>query len=242
MNTPRLRYKKEFEDILEHYVVSDDAKVVLKDLPMVLIMGATGTGRSLLVQHMKDSGRYFYIVSDTTRPPQTRDGQLEQNGLQYFFRSEEEILADLKAGNFLEAELIHQQQVSGISMRELKKAAQSGKVAFTETDLAGVLNIKKAKADVIVIFLLPPSYGEWQKRIADRGGVSQAEANRRLKTAARFLREAPQYDFFQFVVAEDVGQSMAIIDGLTKGQSNPQQERGAELVKTLLKELEKAIT
>lgn len=238
MNAPQLKYKKEFEDILASYLISPDAQKVLKKLQMVLIIGATGTGRNLLSKNLVASDRYYYIVSDTTRPPQVRDGKLEQNGVEYFFRSEEEMLAELKAGNFLEAELIHEQQVSGISMRELKKALASGKIAFTETDLAGVLNVKKAKPDVVVIFLLPPSFGEWQKRIAGRGGITTTERNRRLKTAAKFLSEAPAYDFFQFVVAEDVEKSVAIIDGILAGEPNPQQERGSKLATELLQELE----
>lgn len=123
-------------------------------------------------------------------------------------------------------------------MRELKKALASGKIAFTETDLAGVLNVKKAKPDVVVIFLLPPSFAEWQKRIAGRGGITAVETSRRLKTAAKFLREAPKHDFFHFVIAEDVKQSVAIIDGVLSGRPNSQQERGARLAKELLAELE----
>ena len=44
--------------------------------------------------------------SATTREPRENNGILEQNGREYFFRDETEMLADIKAGNFLEAEVI----------------------------------------------------------------------------------------------------------------------------------------
>src|SRR5438105_3525800 len=132
MQAPRLKHHDEFEKILANYKISAHAQSVLEDLKLLLIMAGTSTGRSVTVRNLVESGRYHYIVSDTTRPPQIRDGKLEQNGVQYHFRTEEEFLHDLRAGNFLEAELIHDQQVSGISIRELEKAHRSGKIAFTE--------------------------------------------------------------------------------------------------------------
>jgi len=239
----RLKYRVEFEKVLTNYTISPQAQEVLKDLQLVLLLAPTSTGRSVISRRLIDSGRYYYIVSDTTRPPQVRDGKLEQEGVQYHFKTEEEVLAGLKAGNFLEAELIHNQQVSGISIQELKKACRSGKIAFTEADMAGVTNVKLVKPDSIAVFLLPPSFTEWQRRIYGRGGATPAEIKRRLKTAARLLEKGPKLDYFKFVIAgDDVERTVRIIDDLAAGRPNPQQARGLELARQLLAELKKTLT
>ena len=239
----RLKYRVEFEKVLANYIISPQAQEVLKYLQLVLLLAPTSTGRSVISRRLIDSGRYYYIVSDTTRPPQVRDGKLEQEGVQYHFKTEEEVLAGLKAGNFLEAELIHNQQVSGISIQELKKACRSGKIAFTEADMAGVTNVKLVKPDSIAVFLLPPSFTEWQRRIYGRGGASPAEIKRRLKTAVRLLEKGPKLDYFKFVIAgDDVERTVRIIDDLAAGRPNPQQARGLELARQLLAELKKTLT
>lgn len=234
---PPLKHYQEFDAVLTDYHISPSAQTTLKNMELVLLTAATSTGRSVVVRNLLLSGRYHYIVSDTTRPPQVRDGQLEQNGVQYFFRKEEDLLADLKAGNFLEAEIIHGQQVSGISIRELENAEKSGKIAFTETDIAGVQNIKKAKPDTLAIFLLPPSFEEWLKRIEGRGGLSPEELARRMNSAARFWEEAPRSGYFQFVVTEEPEKTISIVESLVAGQANPQQERGQQLAAELLAQL-----
>lgn len=236
---PELKHYQQFEIVLSCYQISPQARTILKNMQLVLLTAATSTGRSVVVRRLLASGRYHYIISDTTRPPQIRDGQLEQNGVQYFFRKEEDLLSDLKAGNFLEAEIIHGQQVSGISIRELSAAAQSGKIAFTETDIEGVANIKKVKADTIAVFLLPPSFEEWLKRIEGRGGLSDEELNRRMNSAARFWREAPKSGYFQFVVTEEPEKTIAIIEDLVAGRPNPEQARGLDLASKLLSQLQR---
>jgi|SRR5579862_1053484 len=241
MKPPKLHHLPQFQKTLASYQASAHAKDVLKDVKLILLLAATSTGRSVVTRHLLGTGRYYYIISDTTRPPQLRDGKMEQNGVQYYFRSETDFLRDLKAGNYLEAEIIHGQQVSGISIHELERARRSHKIAFTETDIAGVLNIKEIKPDTTVIFLLPPSFTEWQIRIAGRGGLSELEIGRRLKTAESFLAEAPKHKFIKFVVAGDINETVDTIDKVIAGKRNPHQAHGRKLVVQLLCDLQKAM-
>src|SRR3546814_14273785 len=97
-------------------------------------------------------------VSDTSRKPRVNDGIPEQNGVEYWFRSEAEILNDLKAGKFLEAAIIHNQQVSGISIRELQRVGDEGKIAITDIEIVGVHNLIQAKPYATAFFVLPPIF------------------------------------------------------------------------------------
>lgn len=233
----RLKYYQQFQQILTSYQVSERAKQALKELDLVLLLAPTSTGRNTIIRHLQSTGRYYYVVSDTTRPPRINDGILEQNGKEYWFRTEEEILADLKAGEFLEAELIHNQQVSGISMRELLKAKAERKIAITDIDLDGTHKVTSAKPDTTAIMFLPPSYEEWQHRIAQRGAMGQEEYQRRLETAYKIFSDGLKQDYYRFVIAENVKQSASIIDAMVKGGPNPHQDRGKALVRQLKSQL-----
>ena len=112
-----LKHLDEFTDILANYQVSPRAIKSLKSVKLVLLIAPSAGGRNTLINRLMTTGRYNFIVSDTTRAPRVNNGLPEQSGREYWFRSEEEILSDLKNGEFLEAEIIHSQQVSGISIR-----------------------------------------------------------------------------------------------------------------------------
>src|ERR1700759_5108412 len=118
----QLKHYQEFKAVLDSYQISDRARQAVQELKLALLLAPTSSGRNTIIRYQVGTGRYYYIISDTTRPPRVNDGVQEKNGREYWFRSEEEILADLKAGEYLEAEIIHNQQVSGISIRELEKA------------------------------------------------------------------------------------------------------------------------
>jgi guanylate kinase len=237
MSGLHLQHYQEFQEVLKHYRVSDRGLKALEDLPLVLMLAPTSSGRNTIIRQLVSTGGYHYIVSDTTRPPRINDGIPERNGQEYWFRSEEEMLADLRAGEYLEAELIHDQQVSGISIRELEAAKKEQKVAVTDIDLEGVRNILRVKPDTFAVMLVPPSFDEWQRRITQRGRMSEQEYARRLQTADRIFEEASKENYYHFVISENVQQSIGIINGIIKGQSNPHQDRGRDLVKNLQESL-----
>lgn len=228
-----LKHHQEFKEILENYQVSEKAKEVLEGLKLVLMVAPSATGRNTIIRYLVDNKGYHFVVSDTTRPPQVRDGKMEENGVQYFFRSEEEILVDLKAGDFLEAAIIHGQQVSGISIRELEKAKAQNKIAITDIEIVGTHNIMRVYPQAKAIFLVPPNFGEWQKRMVTRGFMNDRELKNRLTSATKEMDAAVKNDYYHFVVADDIKQSALIVDAIASGQPNPHQGRGLELVKRL---------
>ncbi len=233
-----LKNYSQFEEVLKNYHASEHAKEVLKDLKLVLLLAPTAGGRNTVIRHQTKTGKYYYIVSDTTRLPRLNDGVMEENGKEYWFRTEEEMLTDLKAGEYLEAELIHGQQVSGISIRELEKARAQKKIAITDIELKGMHHIMQEKPDTFAIMLLPPSFDEWQRRLNGRGRMPVPELKRRLETASAILEDGLSNNYYHFVMSENVDQSAGIIDAIVEGQSNPHQGRGNSLIHELQSRLQ----
>jgi guanylate kinase len=232
-----LRHYEEFKQLIDNYQMSEQALKALQDVKLVMMVGATSTGRNTIIRRQVAIGRYHFIVSDTTRPPRVNDGVPEQNGREYWFRTEEQMLAQLKAGEMLEAELIHRQQVSGVSIRELERAAAENKIALADLDLQGVHRIMKVKSDALAVMIVPPSFDEWQRRLAGRGRMQEDEQKRRLETAAKIFEDGLKQDYYHFVISENIEQSAAIIDAIVEGKPNPHQGRAPGLIHSLQESL-----
>ena len=233
----------EFQEVLENYQLSDTATKILEVAPLVALVAISATGRNTIINELVKTGDYHYVVSDTTRNPRVNNGVLEQDGVEYFFRKEEDLLEDLRAGMFLEAAVIHQQQVSGISLRELQKASVENKIAINEIEVQGVDNIIKANPKAVLpIFVLPPSYDVWMDRWARRGEISEEEKLKRMQSARMEISVALERGYYHFVVNDVLEDAVNDVDRISKGQEssvNPEDSRriAQEILTNLDKEL-----
>lgn len=229
---------EEFQTLLGNYKLSKAALQTLSQTQLVLLVAPTSSGRNHLIRELLKTGDYYYIVSDTTRKPRVNDGVMEQSGVEYWFRDEQAVLEDIRQGKYLEAAIIHQQQVSGISIRELQRATDEGKIAITDAEIAGIDNAIKLKPDTRGIFVLPPSFDEWQRRLHHRGDMHPEEYNRRMESAVAEFSAALEYDYYRFVINDDVSNAVQQINIISKLDilDTEQQARGRRLAEQLLLE------
>ncbi len=231
------KYRDDFKRILKNYQMSDRAKAALQGLRLALLVSPTSAGKNTVIQKLVTTGKYHFIVSDTTREPQLRDGKMEETGVNYFFRTEQEVLTDLRAGEFLEAAIIHENYIYGISIRELERAKLLNKVAITDVDIVGTDNVMRTKPDAKAIFLIPPNFDEWMRRLTTRSRVSDQELRNRLVSAEKEFDAALVSDYYHYVITENVDQSTALIDAIINNQPNTHQDRGRQTIHQLQEQL-----
>ena len=229
----KLKHIQEFKKVLSDYQVSKAAQKDLERTQLVLFVGPSSSGRNTIINELLKSGKYHYIISDTTRKPRKNNSVLEKNGREYWFRNEEEILADLRSGLFLEAAVIHNQQVSGISIRELNQAADERKIAINEVEVVGADNIYNVKKDSMFFFIVPPSVDEWLMRMRMRGALPDDEIRRRLESAVAEISMALEHSYYWFVVNDTFMQTAKKIDTIISDRSNDtKSQKHAKLVAT----------
>jgi guanylate kinase len=231
----KLYHAAEFRSLLASYRPSKTSLLTLSQTKLVLLIAPTSSGRNTIIRRVLKTGDYYFIVSDTTRKPRVNDGVTERSGVEYWFRNEEEVLADVKAGKYLEAAIIHNQQVSGISIRELQIANDAQKIAITDAEIIGVENAIELKPDTIPVFMLPPSFEEWQRRIKHRGKMSSLEYKRRMESAAKEFEAALQHNYYRFVINDSVEHAAEQVNQIAKlDQVYPElQARGRNLAEQL---------
>lgn len=220
-----LRNKRAFSEILAHYKVSEHAMKTLSKLEYVVLIGPAAGGRNTIINYLVENKNYRFIVSDTTRPPKLRDGKIEADGVNYYFRTEEDVLRDLKNGEFLEAEIIHNQQVSGTSIRELEKALEGGQVAINDFEFGGARNLLEIKPDAKVIAVLPPSFDEWKHRFEKREKITETEFQNRARTALKVVELIRSEPRILVVINDNYEEAALTVDRYVKDISQTPEER-----------------
>ena len=237
-----LKHKKEFEDILGSYQMSDHARTVLNQVNYVVMVGPAAAGRNTVINELVAHHNFVQVVSDTTRPPKVRDGKLEVDGENYFFRQEEELVQDLEDGLFLEAELIHGQQVSGTSIRELEKLIDSNRIGINEVEFGGAGHLLSLKPDLPVIALLPPSFVIWKQRFERRETITSQEYENRIQTFKKVLDFIESEPRVMTVVNHEYTEAAKHIQRLASGaevQSQEEIEENQALVRHYRENLNK---
>lgn len=237
-----LAHLAEFQALLgnqnKKYVPSAESQKIVQQASIGLFAGPTNAGRNTIIDKLVQTGRYYFVISDTTRSPKLRNGRREQDGVNYWFRSEMEVLADIRAGKFVEAAIIHEQQVSGMSVREIAKAYEQGKTAVTDIEMRGVENVRAINPQAMALFVLPPSFDEWQARLQQRGdlGADGVELGNRLRSSVKEFQEALQKPYFWFVINDDLDEAVRYTDQiLTEKKADPAvQQAGHKLSEELL--------
>ncbi len=212
-----LAHIHEFETALQKYQISAHGLNVLQKTNVALLLAPSSTGRNTIIEELIKKGTYYFIVSDTTRKPRINNGIPEKNGREYWFRTEEEMLEEIQRGDFIEAEIIHGQQVSGTSIREFEKANTDDKTAITDIDIEGLDNIMKVKTDTHGFLLLPPSFDEWQRRLSERGAMDPKEHVRRMETALRIFEYASDHPELILIVNDELQQAVEELDQYVQG-------------------------
>jgi guanylate kinase len=162
----------------------------------VVVSAPSGTGKTTLCRALieRDAGM-VNSISHTTRPP--RAG--EEDGVHYHFVSTGEFNELEAGGAFLEwAE--YGGNLYGTSGHELDEALDRGTDVLLEIEVQGARQIRERRADALLVFLLPPSLEELERRLRGRGTDADEVVERRLIIARRELEAV---SIFDYVVVND---------------------------------------
>jgi len=238
MSKNHLKHLVEFQKLLKDYNPGTRFIDALQNMKLVLLTSPAATGKNTIINQLMLTGNYHHLVSDTTRQPRINDGIPEVSGKEYWFKNESEFLEGLKRGDYITAAIIHEQQVSAISISEIEKAKQQRKAALTEVNIDGAAHMNEHTNSTLIIFLLPPNYEEWIRRLESRGHVGEDEKIRRVRSARNEIQYALNADFFTFMINEDVQVTSDKINELsTTGKSYDEHESARALAQDFLTRL-----
>ncbi|WP_027963136.1 guanylate kinase [Halalkalibacillus halophilus] len=163
---------------------------------LFILSGPSGVGKGTVRKTLfEQDPELQYSISVTTRNP--REGEV--NGVDYFFKSKEEVSTMIEQDEFIEyAEYVG--NYYGTPKAYVQETLNQGKDVFLEIEVQGALQVKDNFPEGVFIFLFPPSLEELKNRIINRGTESEDLVRNRLLEAKK---EIDMMDAYDYVVVND---------------------------------------
>lgn len=187
---------------------------------LIVVSAPAGCGKdTILEQALKKNDNLFYSVSATSRA--MRPG--ETDGVSYHFRTREQFEAMINGGELLEY-TEYCGNYYGTPKKAVNDMLEAGKDVILKIEIEGAANVKKMFPECVMIFILPPSLAELDRRLHKRGTETEDVIKIRLETAKKELEFARQYDYY--VVNDElsvaVDDFLAVVKGeKCKAENNP---------------------
>ncbi|CAD7782975.1 MAG: Guanylate kinase [Candidatus Methanoperedenaceae archaeon GB37] len=144
----------------------------------------------------------------------------EVNGQHYFFVSEKEFKKSIAKGEMLEWAKVYGHYY-GTPLTFVQEKIAAGKDIVLDIDIQGAQAVKKKMPEAILIFLIPPSWNELQRRITSRSSDSPEEIKKRLEAAKKEILAAREFDYIVINdVLEDALKELVSIIQATKARAN----------------------
>jgi guanylate kinase len=158
---------------------------------LVVLAGPTAVGKGTVAAEVRATHPEVWIsVSATTRPP--RPG--EEDGVHYWFVSDEEFDRMVAEGALLEWAVVHKAARYGTPRGPVEDALAAGRPTMLEIDLQGARQVRQTMPQALFVFLKPPSWDELVRRLVGRGTETEEERVRRLDTARHELAAEAEFD------------------------------------------------
>ena len=157
---------------------------------LFVVSGPSGVGKDTIVNEYLKNEKGHLSVSATTRSP--RDGEID--GKDYYFLTEEEFKNWIKNDNFLEY-AIYNNNYYGTPRSKIEESLEEGTDVFLVIEVQGAFQIKDKMKDAVLIFIMPPSLEELEKRIVKRGLDSKEMIQNRLNIAINEMNLSSKYDY-----------------------------------------------
>ena len=156
---------------------------------LIVISGASGVGKgTVLKQMLAIEPNMSFSVSATTRPP--RPGEVD--GKDYYFVTKERFEQMIAQGAFLEYDN-HAKNYYGTPREQMEQKRAKGHVLL-DIEPNGARAVKAAEPEAVLVFIMPPSMEELERRLRGRGDTPEDQIQVRMERARWEMEQRHWYD------------------------------------------------
>ena len=171
---------------------------------MLVLSSPSGAGKTTLSRRLLAADAEIELsVSVTTRLPRTG----EVDGRDYYFIDRPRYDEMVQGGELLEwAEVFN--HCYGTPRAPVERALAEGRDVLFDIDWQGTQQLSaSARADLVTIFILPPSIAELERRLRGRALDSDEVIHARMSKAADEMSHWAEYDYV--LINQDLDQTFA---------------------------------
>ncbi len=201
---------------------------------LIVVSGFSGAGKGTLMKKLMETyDNYALSISMTTRQPR----QGETDGKEYFFVTEEAFLQKVSQEGLIEYAQ-YCGNYYGTPRAYVEKQLEAGKDVILEIEIQGALKVKERFPDTLLLFVMPPSAAELEKRLRGRGTETEENISKRLQRAKE---EAEGIENYDFIVINDNLESCTEQMHSIICAAHYTPDRNAEFICDIRKELEEGM-
>ena len=195
-------------------MAAEGASVGIRRRGLMLVLSSpSGAGKSTIARNLLESDSSLELsVSVTTR---ARRGS-EIDGVHYHFLSMREFERLRDSDALLESAEVHGNYY-GTPREPAEAAMAQGRDMLFDIDWQGAKQLsEKMRADIVSIFILPPSMKELKSRLQRRAEDSAATIKTRLDNARLELEHWREYDYV--VINDDLDRAFASVKSIVTAE------------------------
>jgi len=179
----------------------------------VVLSSPSGGGKTTIARRLlRKRPDVGYSVSCTTRAP--RAGEVD--GVDYHFLSESEFVARRDRGEFAEWATVHGRWY-GTLKSAVQRVLDGGHHVIMDVDVQGAEQFAKSYPSAVLVFVLPPSMDELERRLRERGTESEDAIRRRMLAARSEVEHgARAYDYL--VVNDSVDRAYEELEAIVRAE------------------------
>jgi len=203
---------------------------------MFVLSSPSGAGKTtlsrLLIDHVPGLSM---SVSATTRS--MRPGEIE--GRDYLFVDKKKFEQMVKQNELLEWATVFDNRY-GTPRAPVEAALSAGRDVLFDIDWQGTQQLReKARADVVSVFILPPSAADLEKRLHSRAQDSGEVIRGRMSRASHEMSHWAEYDYI--VINHEIDAAFAEVQSILKAERLKRERRTglSAFVRKLQQQLEK---
>jgi guanylate kinase len=180
---------------------------------LLVLSSPSGAGKTTITRGLVARDPSLELsVSVTTRPP--RPG--ETDGRDYHFITQQRFAEMAAAGELLESATVFGHSY-GTPRRPVEAAFAEGRDIVADIDWQGAQQLtRNVRADLVAVFILPPSIEALEARLRARAQDSAAVVAQRMAKSAEEMSHWPEYDYV--IVNRDIEASIAEVAAIVTAE------------------------
>ncbi len=182
---------------------NDEAPLIHRRGLMLVLSSPSGAGKTTLSRQLLDNDKQIQLsVSATTRARRPS----EKDGVDYSFVDTATFSGMIDRGEFLEHARVFDHYY-GTPRAPVEAALKAGRDVLFDIDWQGTQQLQeKGRADLVTVFILPPSTRDLEKRLMTRAQDSPDIVQKRMAKAADEMSHYAEYDYT--IINRDIATSL----------------------------------
>jgi guanylate kinase len=181
---------------------------------LLLVLSApSGAGKTTLARRLVEAHpEARFSISITTREPRGS----EREGVDYHFVDALTFQRKIERGEFVEWAEVHG-HFYGSPQAVVDEALRTGGIAVFDIDVQGGRAIQRKYPEAILVFVLPPTMDELERRLRERGTETEESIRRRMLAArAEMENGVALYDYI--IINDAVHQAYAELEAVVAAE------------------------